>query len=89
MSRLLFCTAKIVNVDKNAESKDEMRKKQTGLLKQRMLRKSCFFPLKFSGCRNDQSQKQDVKKCCHKKTSPFKFIIFLYFNLVMRKFFED
>ena len=38
-----FCTAKIVNVDKNAESKDEMRKKQTGLLKQRMLRKSCFF----------------------------------------------
>lgn len=27
MSRLLFCTAKIVNVDKNAESQDEMRKK--------------------------------------------------------------
>ena len=26
MSRLLFCTAKIVNVDKNAESQDEMRK---------------------------------------------------------------
>lgn len=43
MSRLLFCTAKIVNVDKNAESKDEMRKKQTGLLKQRMLRKAYFF----------------------------------------------
>ena len=47
MSRLLFCTAKIVNVDKNAESQDEMRKKQTGLLKQRMLRKSCLFHLKF------------------------------------------
>ncbi len=43
MSRLLFCTAKIVNVDKNAESQDEMRKKQTGLLKQRMLQKSCLF----------------------------------------------
>ena len=26
MSRLLFCTAKIVNVDKNAESQDAMRK---------------------------------------------------------------